>query len=126
MYLHNNKKIDSSTKFSFDDDYIALFISTNTINNDVSLIYLGRSYQMTSHKERFFTYISKKIVGNGNGNLCFWNERIKMLDNFLNILRLLRNLLLESKFNDLGMCVIFDNSTCRLVEVILWFLKDIK
>lgn len=65
----------------------------------------------------------KKIVGKGKLKLCFNDERVKILDDVLHILRLTRNLLSISKLNDFGMHVKFDKSGCRLVRGILAIAK---
>lgn len=103
-------------------------LSTHSCH-DAWLINFGASFHMTPHREWFYEYesydggdiflgddSSYKIIRHGRVKVRFRDGRVKNLPGVLHILGLARNLLSVSKMSDVGIQVIFNKESYKMVQ----------
>jgi hypothetical protein len=119
------------------DVYLA---STSThADRDVWLIESGASYHMTPHREWFSEYekydggdvflgddSKEKILGCGRVKSLLNDGRIRTLPGVLHIPKLARSLIFVSKLGDVGVKIVFEKNTCKMVQGAMVLMRGVR
>ena len=109
------------------DVYMA---SSNThVDHEAWLIDSGASFHITPHREWFFEYekynggdvflgddTKGRIVGFGKVKLKLQGGNVRTLSAILHIPTLTRNLIFVSRLDDVGVKIVFEKDTCKMVQ----------
>eukprot|EP00253_Pinus_taeda_P025583 PITA_25583 len=116
------------------DVYLAS--SSTHVDHEAWLIDSGASFHFTTHREWFYEYQKydggdvflgddrkARIVGRGKLKLKFQGGRVRTPPGVLHIPALARNLISGSKLDDVGVKMVFEKDTCKMVRgelVLMW------
>eukprot|EP00253_Pinus_taeda_P011455 PITA_11455 len=113
--------------------------SSTHVDHEAWLIDSGASFHFNPHREWFWEYEKYdvgdvflgddrkvRIIGHGKVKLKLQGGRVRTLPGVLHIPALARNMISVSKLDDVGVKIVFEKDTCKMVQgelVLMWGVR---
>eukprot|EP00253_Pinus_taeda_P008472 PITA_08472 len=135
-----NMESQNEAKTTSDEVVDVYFASSSThVDHEAWLIDSSASFQFTPHREWFYEYEKyddghvlfgddkkARIIGRGKVKLKLQGGRVRTLPSVLHIPALARNLISASKLDDVGVKIVFEKDTCKMVWGALLLMRGVR